>query len=376
MRLLLSILLTILSSGLSAQNNFASVRLHKLYDLLPQTCKNEVGKSELINCHVGGNALTLKVINDNGQINHVGLKIFDKQENGFYPEVVFNFIECYLLEMMLTDDLRSFYKRTDEQKIIILLNGKEITKSLSSNRQNILFVLNHQNKKRIDKDSLNYAVSISDEINQLQMVFPVNNNLICGMDKQELDKTLEQNLRKFKSNSNTSELINQDQSFEPIKEIFKLRGDSYFKSITSDKYYIKYENEFRWLYDKKYPAESLANTFMNGHFEPDKKIVVNHHQYGKEISRYDLNLNDFIAFFKTEKCKIYFGIEDESADKLQATMVIYNSYLNFINIVYINTTADVLFDPKQSIDIKLYSNIPSDNIKNLFGVYDENKKAN
>lgn len=367
MKFFIAILLSLFVHDLYAQDNFASVKLNELSKLLPPECKNPGGQTKVFTCHSGQYDLDLKSIADKGQIIHLGINLFGKDEMRFYPEEVYYFLERYFLEMMLTRDLGAFFKRTGEQKIEAVINGQKLAKINSLNRKSILTILKNAALKEISHDSLNYSARLSDGNNQILLTFPANNNVICGMDKHELDRNLESLLIYYKSKELPEPIKNKD--FLKVEDFYTLKGESFYKTITSDLYFEKINDDYRLLCDRHYLKESLANMFLAGCNNPEKQIGVQHFQYGKKISRYDIYLKDFTDFFRSRNCKLYIGIEHESVDTLQATMVIRNPFLNYVNIVYINTTEDFLFDKTKKINVKLYSNIPCDNIKDLFGIY-------
>lgn len=376
MKLNFVILLSLLTTMLSAQGNFMSLQLNKLYNLLPENCKKEIGILGTCHCISGGNDIQVNSTAIGGVIDHLGLKLFDNNESDFYQKAVTQFVERYFLEMIITDNISEFYKRRKEQNITLLYNGRSIEKFFLGYQKNVLSVLKNPTSKRIEKDSLNYAVSISEGMNHVRLSFPANNCLVKGMDKKELDNELEKDLRNYRSVIDTTVLVNQSQNFIPSKGYNTLKGSAYYKSITSDTYYTMQDKGYGLIYDKRFLAESLVNVLLDGTILPEKKITISHHQYADEISSYSLFLKDYIGFFKNRNYKLYIGIENNSVDKLQATMVIYNTYLNFVNIVYIDTTEDSLFNPENTISLKLYSNIPCDNIKDLFGTYFESEPKN
>jgi len=369
MKYLIGIVLVFVASGLYSQNEFTSSKLYNLYELLPKNCKENINSQDSLTCHTRENQLKIKVLRKNGKIMHLGLNLFREDEMSFFPKCVFNFIERYFLELLITEDINLLLKRSNDQRIVLLLNGQQVGKSIFGSIDNLQFLLNRQLQKKISLDSLNYTFIISDGFHELKLMFPANNNIINGMDKLELDKNLEVNLNNYTDKDKTTVAEKSIIDFEPFHEYFISKGESYYKTITSSTFYRKVNNEYLLLYDKKYLAASLTNMLIAGLSNTKKQIEIKHIQYGKEIRTYSLRLNNFVNYFKQENCKLYVGIENENEDTLLATLVIYNPFLNYINIAYINTTANALFDASQKIDVKMYSNIPSDNIKDLYGIF-------
>ena len=60
---------------------------------------------------------------------------------------------------------------------------------------------------------------------------------------------------------------------------------------------------------------------------------------------------------------------------MSGTLIIFNRKLNFVNLLYVNTNKNTLFGDIPIINAKLYTNIPSDNIKNLFADYDSSNNS-
>lgn len=362
-------LLIFIGTGLFGQDKFASSKIHELYNLLPKNCKESISYHDSCTCHANGADLQIKVIRKNGNILHLGIDLFGKDKIGFFPDCVFHFVERYFLELLITEDMELFNKRSSDQKIVLMFNDQEVSKSKFGSVENIHLLLNRELQKKISCDSLNYKLLLSDGYNELKLIFPANNNIVSGMDKLELDKKLEMNLKDFSSIDKAKVVEDSTKEFDQFHEYFISKGESYYKTITSNTYYRKVNSKYLLLYDKKYLAASLSNMFIMGQYIPQKQINIIHVQYGKETSIYSLYLNDFVNFFKQDKCKLYLGIEKENENTVQATLVVYNPLLNFVNIVYINTPINDLFDASQKINVKMYSNIPSDNIKDLYGIY-------
>lgn len=369
MKYFIGMLLIFIGTGLFAQDKFASSKIHELYDLLPKNCKESISYHDSFTCHANGSNLRIKVIRKNGKILHLGIDLFGKDNIGYFPDCIFHFVERYFLELLITEDMELFNKQSSDQKIVLMFNGQEVSKSKFGSVENIHLLLKRELQKKISCDSLNYKLLLSDGFNELKLIFPANNNIVSGMDKLELDKNLEMNLKSFISTDKATVVENSTKDFDQFHEYFISKGESYYKTITSSTYYRKVDNEYLLLYDKKYLAASLSNMFIMGHYIPQKQINIKHIQYGKETSIYSLYLNDFVNFFKQDKCKLYVGIEKENENSVQATLVVYNPLLNFVNIVYINTPINDLFDASQKINVKMYSNIPSDNIKDLYGIF-------
>jgi hypothetical protein len=206
---------------------------------------------------------------------------------------------------------------------------------------------------------------------KITIIFPATNTVISGMDKKEYGEQVMASLKTIKNYANFIPKTPIKDQFKTYKDDIKVSvGNSYFKSITSTKYYKVTDDVVQPLFSREYPLESFCNIFLMP-MEANKKIQLNitHKIYGDEKFDYKVNLNDFVSFFSSE-FEFYFGIEEKTDEHMSGTLIIFNRRLNFVNLLYVDTNKNTIFGENPSVNAKLYTNIPSDNIKNLFADYD------
>lgn len=361
---------------LSAQTAFESKKLELIYSLLPKECnKNEVNRNLPFTIKINNRIVNIGLFyNGTNNVSHIGIKLFDSIENLIFPNPIFTFLERTLLEYLLIPDKKAVLKEILEDKLKIYFNDNEFGTFLFSDFSQILNILNNPFDFKIAKDSLRYTTVFGNKNGEkLQISFPAINTLITGMDKSELDQQLTENLLHYKASDLFSDSI-QINSLEKYKgKIYVLRAKTYFQGITSDTYYINNENKFSIVFDMNYCAESFANAFLKkSSILKNKKLIITHRLYGNKTQQFTLNLNDFVDYFSRDY-ELFFGIEDSSVTNLTATLIMNNTYLNFNNLLAIKTSYEELFNPEKAITATLYSNVPTDNIKSLFGyTVDEN----
>lgn len=363
-----------------------SQEIERLFMLIPEHCTQNVMESinESKNytkfCSLDENQrLVFEVENEN--LIHTGLHIFDKEERDFYPREVFGFVERYFLEFILSKNVREFEDRLKQNGIELHVNNRNISSSQFNHKTNIVKLLgNNANTRTFYKDSLSYVFSVSDELLNIQVKFPANNSVIKGMDKLEMDIYLEQKLKRHKASSPGGFSI-EDYKAEKLtsiggNELLIWKGDTYHDEINSNLFFIKADNTIKLVFDPLYPTQSFANIFLTGVLNKSLLLDISHIQYGNTRSQYKVSLLNFISYFKENGYELFFGIEDSVPDNMEATLVIYNPFFNHINLLHIKTKEELLFQKESSIETRLFSNIPSDNIKNIFGIYIGNTQPN
>jgi len=376
------ILFFITGTSIRAQEISVSVKVKEIFSMLPLECKNQIISSSSNNnfeCQIRDKDVNLKILyNTTGQISHIGLNLFSFNENlVFNPEVLF-FIERSLLDFFLINDISFIKKKTKEDKIQLWLNNNKIGDPGFTVFADILPVVQGQYDFAIQYDGSNYTAIFKQLLNEFKIKFPANNNVITGLDKKEYGQLISQSLKAYKYSKDLQIIYPDTNSLNRYKDSIMVNvGDSYFKSITSRKYYqVNKDGNVQYLFSNQYVLESFANIFL-APFESNRDIIlkIKHKIYGDEKSNYDIALSDFLLFFESD-FDFYFGIEDKNDESLAGTLIMHNKELNFINLLSVVTNKKELFSDTPTINGVFYTNIPSDNIKNLFSEYENETEIN
>lgn len=366
-----TIFLIAFSFKLFAQDDFSSLRLNNLFALLPLECKKALSQStdNKCDCVIKGNNLPLKAsFNNEGQLYHLGLNLFAFDANLIYPNSVLSFIERTYLEYFVWNDAAIIDKKNNEDKIIFLINDKKFNTPGAGKLTSIASILFADNKELVIKqDSLYCTVSINYNVNTLELKFPANYQLVSGMDKKEFALQLINRLKNYKTDKIPNSVVNYTDLLTKSDSVKVKVGKSYYKTISSNTYFKCLNGECYPVFDIKHPLESFTNTFLlTGDFNQNIDLSIEHKIYGNEKINYEISLYDFISFFINDH-ELYFGIENVNDKQMEGVLIIVNKQLNYINMLTVNTSYNIfLNNKKQIIKAKFYSNIPSDNIKNLF----------
>jgi hypothetical protein len=370
MRISLFILVTSFPSILFAQTLFESQTVEHVYNLLQKSCeKKTLTDTTIFPCIIDNKNISVKILKNNeNKIFQVGMCIFKNTATSPYPNCIYTFLERKLIEYLLLPNNKAVLKKSEEDNINLKFNGSKLGEFSFSEFSKVLDVINDSLRFNLGMDSTFYTARFYNSTGDvLGIHFPVRNTLITGMDKKELDDKLVHQLALHKLSNETFIAIDKNDLAMLTDSIYIQHGKTYFPGISSDKYIIKNNETYSYLFMRNFLSESFSNCFLEE--LPDmitKKINISHH--------YSMNLNNFLDYF-TSDYEFYFGLEDCSPESLSGTLILRNPYLGFIDLLYIKTTSEQLFNPTSTISCTFYSNIPSDNIKNLFNVpIDENKQ--
>ncbi|MCK9210362.1 MAG: hypothetical protein M0P61_05930 [Ignavibacteriaceae bacterium] len=377
--LIIGLFLSIESEG---QITFASKYLENLFEILPSDCRYYPNDSLSRNTYalrtnriINSHYVNLNYYLNGNRIEDIGIAIIDSTIRPlFESEDISRFIERKTLELLLIHDDNSLIQKLHENNLEILLNNNSVNSKKML--QKVYSIMNSKCDFKLKRDSLRYKISwnnVSDE--SVKFSFPATNTLVRGMDKKELDEEIIEQLenihsdieqvRKEKPLTNNiliSDLIQNDS-------IYYLKNDSFvIKEINNSLYLKMQEGVLHYVFEPRYFEESICNLIQFPMLNDDLRANINHNIYGNEQVNYTMNFCDLMEYFK-KYCTLYTGIEKKTENGLKTIVIILNNKLNVIHMMVIDVDKNTLFDRNKTITIGLRTNIPTNNIDNLFGEY-------
>jgi len=353
-----------------AQIDFISTKLEEIYMQLPSDCKNKSSKrGESIPCTILSTPVELKILyNSLGQISHLGLKLFEFEDNIAYPASLLAFVERYALTFFLTNDINSLNKKNAEGRIYLNINGENV---VSLNTNSLLQLREFFKQKNIStkidfKDNY-YTVELKKEKKVIQIVLPSDYELISGLDKGEYGKQIEQRLTTYKL---PEKYVVERPKIKDLKifddVLYYSKKAEYFPGILADTYYACESDECIPVFDIDHVFESIRNSFLLPITSEKVKLIINQRLYGNKSIDYVVNLRDLVSYFKKDY-DLFFGFENEDEKNISGTLIILNKNLNYINLLHVNFPKNAFFSTNEVlINSILYTNIPTSNVKNLF----------
>lgn len=367
-----------------SQIKFASRYLEQMYEALPSDCKDFSRDSLSLsrftistNNIIKSRFVTINYYLRENTIEDIGITIIDSTSRQLLQSDVLNrFVERKILELLLIRDDNSLIEKLKEEKTKILIDKYPIiSRDMLHNAYAIMI-----NKKdfKLRRDSLRYKFNWSNS-NKEEVIFsfPANNTLIRAKDKKELDDEIIKEMKSFNYDSSLEEKFNikilPTNELKTKDNIYYSNGKTFYIQEINNNSYFKMEGEkLQYIFEPDFLAESFCNLIQNPLLSIGKYIRLKHRVYGNKEVFYTVKLSDLIGYFNNSI--LYTGIEQRTEEGIKAVVIIHNSLLNFIHLLIFDLNKTDLFDPDKSLSASFHTNIPTDNIQNLFEDYEPQKK--
>ena len=306
----------------------------------------------------------------NAQTDSGSLHLFADSAKMEISPIVCNFLERYLYQASKSQRGYDFYQRMADDKVVLRDGSFDNIPKLSSN---VLFEINRFEDK-------GYEVSWKDLRGKilLSLQFPIKSELLLGMPKAEIEKTMKGQLQSY---PDTTCLWTADSVLSSVEgEILRSTVSEYYyvKSLNTETYYKsspRYRRRRTGTAEQK--AYSSANLFHGLIKETDKyKIHIDQNLYGFKEESYIIPLNQWLNYCLINKLKIYFGIEEERTDGLKALIIAKDNDLGFCHMMTVILPENFVDKHDTILKAVLNAYIPLDNVKDLYQEYSkkQNKK--
>lgn len=206
--------------------------------------------------------------------------------------------------------------------------------------------------------------------------FPMEYELISGLDKTELENGFETEVQSFRAKPSVRKPVTLAQLKSTLqKEFFILKGNTYLdKRLNSDLYYQKCKNYFTLVRDITFPAESCANMMLTSETDGDFTLDITQILYGFKQKQFSMPLHRWIDFCQANGCTLYFGIEKIEDTEIQASVIAQNEMEGYAHVVFVKIPLKVIDDSKGNIWTQLHSYVPMHNVQTLFDTYKKRNK--
>ncbi len=341
--------------------SFTSEHIEEIYRELP---KNESG--EMVDSI---DSFQIRVTQYDSQIKDLGVRIDNLEFDN--PEIK-KFVERKVLELLLAKGVDDVSIVLDHSKCRLIYNGLDFSRGLDWELHEGLSVLKQFTSYMYRNDDSFHYIEIKDGVNVLEILFPVNIQIMTDRNKRELELELEDLMR-----------LGFDVDIyekEPTKSRYNKLDDIYLsstkflydESINNATYYDFDGAEFTPLFSSDHAVESFVNLF---HFANDNTskidLVVMQHLYGNQERVYTVTLDKLIAYCRANNADVYVGIEKKEEEMLNACVLLDCKAMKCLHILHVRGDLSTLFesakdDERRSIFVNLYAYVPTDNIGNLF----------
>ena len=302
-------------------------------------------------------------VNQNRIIDHIGIRLFNREQmQDKDMSSVFDFVERYVLELILIKDRTKIASKLNDDKVNLEYGDfpdlKKITDSLSLEIKQF--------------DTREYRISWTDNVNNriiYALSFPMYYELMLGMNKIEIENNLEADIKAQAYNIKVQEPVRKENMyFIPQTGYYIKPGEKYIlETLNSNLYYTKdSDGTFSLLFDERFPVESLSNLMISDDTENNYLLNITQHKYGRNVSEFTVPLKQWIRYCLNGGCVAYFGLESQDEHRIKATVIMENKKPAYNHVLYVVFDKSRLSTPDGTIHATLHAYIPTHNVSDLY----------
>lgn len=312
--------------------------------------------------------LPLTVVKRGGKVENIGLSIFNKSMREQMPSPVYNFIERYVLDIMLEG--KSGIQISEQLKTDRVTFEKgtiDILTELFADTLITVSIINHEEQA--------YTVEwLRDGEILCRMFFPSNYELLHGSMMIENEERLHYDI--LHSESQVLEIASPP--FDEVKKYGNLYirdfGYNSIESMRNCRYYSMTRNSAHkdsllvLVCSERYPLESVANLFSTTDIDNDYVVDVKQLKYNFRSDSYTVKLSQLIGYCLGEGCKPYFGVisYDDESGAIDAVVEMRNHQEAYEHLLRVRMDANTLNSRRGTISITLTGYVLTHDIKDLY----------
>lgn len=387
-RLALTMVMTIVSLTLSAQN-YKADRLRMAVkkmglqitpdSLMPDTTFSLSAKD--------GRVLCMRT-DPMGDIEHVGIPLFNDVMRFLQPSPVYDFLEYAVLNWKYKINPNQLYL----SKVIfkkgswesLLSNQLNECDCMIENREDKLYIVTW---KLEDKEIVSLGIPIDYEL--------LNNDTRRNMERAFVRDLEASNPSIVRPNP---ALVNEDSlSIYGTEGLFVIPGKSYIIDLLNQNVYYKLTTVYETtdtvinkqpvtmtidavlpmvVRDPEFPAETFANLMMcDDNSVPDVTIDLNFHLSNYHRERVSMPLSQLKAFCHQQGCNLYFACDGIQNEKVRGVMFACNLPKGYNHLFSLRAPTEQLTFSSPTIQADVYLYIPPISKEKLFGTAPQKKSG-
>lgn len=387
-RLALTMVMTIVSLTLSAQN-YKADRLRMAVkkmglqitpdSLMPDTTFSLSAKD--------GRVLCMRT-DPMGDIEHVGIPLFNDVMRFLQPSPVYDFLEYAVLNWKYKINPNQLYL----SKVIfkkgswesLLSNQLNECDCMIENREDKLYIVTW---KLEDKEIVSLGIPIDYEL--------LNNDTRRNMERAFVRDLEASNPSIVRPNP---ALVNEDSlSIYGTEGLFVIPGKSYIIDLLNQNVYYKLTTVYETtdtvinkqpvtmtidavlpmvVRDPEFPAETFANLMMcDDNSVPDVTIDLNFHLSNYHRERVSMPLSQLKAFCHQQGCNLYFACDGIQNEKVRGVMFACNLPKGYNHLFSLRAPTEQLTSSSPTIQADVYLYIPPISKEKLFGTAPQKKSG-
>ncbi|MBS6225180.1 hypothetical protein [Parabacteroides johnsonii] len=208
-----------------------------------------------------------------------------------------------------------------------------------------------------------------------EMSVPRSYELMVGKNKKEIENDFIKEITDF-AEPDISLQDPPDFGLTDSLSLYTENGPSFhIPEIAFKRYYRKDEQGYSLLVDPVFPEESAYNLFLSDRVSGQYTLQLKLRKYGFKKESFEVSLKKWIYFCEYTGCECYVGIEKVDNGKIHAAIFAVNTIMQYNHVLYVTITQESLTRQEGDITGELHVYIPTDNIKELIGEYQEKNKT-
>lgn len=289
---------------------------------------------------------TVQRINEYGEIEHIGLRLFSKEIRETMPSPVYDFLERYLLELNITQG--------EEHSRLLFTNNVSFLVGQPSTALTIDSSCAFSNEQI---DFYHYRSTWTKEGKEiLKVVFPMSWKMMSGCSLSELETGFEKRLLRHKVTKVVPLPIKGTYIISPV-----IKNDLYLENGDDD------GEERKYVFSVKQRSRSVANLMLAEDLPVDVTLRVVIDRYDYITDTLSVSLHTFQNFcIVKEGCKPYFGLKNRSGNITKGVLMLANKNGGFMHMLSVSIDDSVLENGKGVIEGRLMPYIPLHNVKKEF----------
>jgi len=312
--------------------------------------------------------------NSDGDISHLGLRIFSPQMRKVNDPIICDCLERLMLNLSIEEakPLMGIRAWAKNQGIEFNVNGYGYGRGSFKGMNNFFDVVRNALQIEVREEERNYKFIVTSRQDQhCTLSFLKDRSLIWGTDKYEEDHRIAKAIAKSQGNGLPDIKLDQSESYTAASTdgYFQRKGAAYLiDRLRATTYYSNNGPDAKACFDAEHPELALTNLMLMAAGSPDIMVNLTHSIYGLTPIVSQKRWGDLMTALAGASTQLYAAAHcTKEGDKVTGVLVLYNAHYDYIDMLMISATMEELFDKNHpQIAVTLYTNVPQNNVKSLF----------
>lgn len=386
-RLVLVLAMTVVSLSLSAQ--YKAERLRKAVDVLGvKICPDSIKPDTTISLTAKDGRLVSLRTDPMGDIEHIGIPLFNDMMRYLQPSPVYDFLEYAVLNWKYKVNPNQLYL----SKVIFKVGGWETL--LQSKLSELECSIDNMDDKL-------YVVSWKQNDKEIAVIgIPIEYELLNNDTRRNMERLFLSELQKVQFSivrPNPEAISENCLSIYGTEGLFVIPGKSYIIDLLNQNVYYKLTTIYEKVdtiinnkpvtmsieaiqpvvvTDPEFPAETFANLMMCDDCSvPDATIEMDFHLSNYHRQHVIMPLSQLKAFCRQQGCNLYFACDGVKKEKIRGVMFASNLPNGYNHLFSLRISSEQLTSTTPTVQADVYLFIPPITKEKLFGTA-PTKKSN